>query len=76
MKYNIDDFADKIDNEGGLYGALAYGMSLIDYDLPQNVVDKWLEIHLAFSEMRELEDEFWILVDRAIAAKLKEEESE
>lgn len=76
MKHTIDDFADKIDSEGGTYGALAYELPIGDYDLPQNVVDKWQEMRLAFAEIQELEEEFWVLVDRAIVAKIQEEESE
>lgn len=67
MKYNVGDFANKIDSEGGLYSALEYGLKVAEYDLPQNVVDKFMELELMFAEMDELAQEFWVLIDKAIS---------
>lgn len=62
---NLHDFLAKIDWEGGVYGALDYGLTAADYDLPPLVADKWLELRGLFSEFEELVREFDILADKA-----------
>lgn len=71
---NIHDFLSKIDWEGGTYGALGYGLTTADYDLPQNIVDKWKEINELFVDLEELVREFDILADKAAENTPFEEE--
>jgi hypothetical protein len=73
MKYNIHDFLSKIDYEGGVYGALDYGLTVAEYDLPQNIVDKWKEIGELFTDLEELVRDFDILADKAAEATPFEE---
>ena len=75
MNYgNIHDFLGKIDWEGGVYGALAYGLTAADYDLPKYVADKWLEIRELFTDLEELVHDFDILADKAAEAVPFEDE--
>lgn len=61
-KYNLEDFVGKIDWEGGLTGALDYGLSTDDYDIPEDVAEKWDEITEFFDEFESLSGEFWALI--------------
>ena len=71
---NIHDFVSKIDWEGGIYGALEYGLTPSGYDLPQNVVDAWWEIREVYESMEPLIEDFWRLSDIAIDQTPFEEE--
>lgn len=64
MTYNIHDFLSKIDWEGGVYGALEYGLTVGDYELPQQIIDKWNEIRDMFNEISDLVNEFEIASDK------------
>jgi hypothetical protein len=59
---DLEDFIGKLDWEGGTYSALQYGLSTEQYDLPDEVAEKWDEIRDAFSELETLEGEFFALV--------------
>lgn len=61
-RYNLEDFVGKIDWEGGLTGALEYGLSTDDYELPEDVAEKWDEIVEYFDEFESLSGEFWALI--------------
>ncbi|APC46374.1 hypothetical protein HWB05_gp112 [Streptomyces phage BRock] len=61
-KYNLEDFVGKIDWEGGLVGALEYGLSTDDYDIPEDVAEKWEEIVEYFDEFESLSSDFWALI--------------
>lgn len=71
---NIHDFLAKIDWEGGVYGALDYGLTAADYDLPKDVADKWLEIRELFTDLEELVHDFDILADKAAETTPYEDE--
>jgi hypothetical protein len=58
-KYNIHDFISKIDWEGGVYGALEYGLTARDYDLPKHLVDSWNEIRELFEDIDSLVSEWY-----------------
>lgn len=62
--YTLSDFVDKIDWEGGIYGALEYGLKSRDYDLPKEVEDQWSELRDLFNDMEDLVADFWVLVDK------------
>lgn len=59
---DLEDFEGKIDWEGGVTGALEYGLSSDDYNLPDEVAEKWEEMRDMFSDFETLEGEFWALV--------------
>jgi len=59
---DLEDFEGKIDWEGGVPGALEYGLSSDDYNLPDDVAEKWEEMRDMFSDFETLEGEFWALV--------------
>ncbi len=59
---DLEDFIGKIDWEGGTYSALQYGLESKDYDLPDDVAEKWDEIRDLFGEIEALEGEFYSLV--------------
>lgn len=40
-KRPADDFWAKFEWEGGIGGAVEYGLDAAEYDLPQEVVDAW-----------------------------------
>lgn len=59
---DLEDFVGKIDWEGGLTSALDYGLQTKDYELPEDVAEKWDEIQDAYAEIESLSGEFWALV--------------
>jgi hypothetical protein len=59
---DLEDFIGKLDWEGGTYSALQYGLSTEQYNLPDEVAEKWDEIRDAFGELETLEGEFFALV--------------
>jgi len=59
---DVEDFVGKIDWEGGIPSALEYGLRSEDYDLPEDVAEKWDELVDYFSEFETLEGEFWAAV--------------
>lgn len=59
---NLEDFIGKVDWEGGVTGALEYGLSSDDYDIPDDVAEKWDEIRDVFSDLDSLIGEFYTLV--------------
>lgn len=59
---DLESFVGKIDWEGGTYSALEYGLSADDYNIPDEVAEKWEEIRDLFSDMESLTGEFWTLV--------------
>lgn len=59
---DLEDFVGKIDWEGGTYSALQYGLESKDYELPDDVAEKWDELQDLFSEIEALEGEFWAAV--------------
>lgn len=61
---NLHDFLSKIDWEGGVYGALDYGLTAGDYDLPKAITDKWNEIRELFEGLSAEVAEFDILADK------------
>jgi len=59
---DLEDFVAKIDWEGGIPSALDYGLRSIDYELPEDVAEKWDELVDFFAEFETLEGEFWASV--------------
>lgn len=59
---DLEDFVGKIDWEGGTYSALEYGLESKDYNLPDDVAEKWDEIREIFSDAETLIGEFYSLV--------------
>lgn len=57
--YNIHDFISKIDWEGGVYGALGYGLRTKEYDLPKHLVDMWNEIRDLYEDIDSLVQEWY-----------------
>lgn len=56
---NIHDFIGKIDWEGGVYGALGYGLRTNEYDLPKHLVDMWNEIRDLYEDIDSLVQEWY-----------------
>jgi hypothetical protein len=59
MQTEIRNFLEKIDYEGGAYGALDYGLRAEDYVLPKDLVDSWEEIRSMFRELDSAVEEFY-----------------
>jgi hypothetical protein len=59
---DLEDFVGKIDWEGGIPSAMEYGLESKDYDLPDDVAEKWDDMQAHFSEFETLEGEFWAMV--------------
>lgn len=59
---NLEDFVGKIDWEGGVTGALDYGLTTQHYILPEDVAEKWDDLTDAYGEVENLTGEFWALV--------------
>lgn len=53
-KYSKAELAFKIDNEGGIYNALLYGISA--RDVPEDVQEAWVLLEEAFKLFRRRED--------------------
>lgn len=60
----LERFVGKIDYEGGIYGALEYGLTQSGYELPKEVADQWTEIVDAFGEVESMVAEFWELCEK------------
>lgn len=63
-KYNLEDFVSKIDWEGGLDGALSYGLTTSDYEIPKEIQDKWAELQEIHSDFEAEAAEFWSLCEQ------------
>ncbi len=59
---NLEDFVGKIDWEGGVTSALEYGLESDDYNIPDDVAEKWDEIRDVFGDLDNLIGEFYALV--------------
>lgn len=59
---NLEDFVGKIDWEGGVTSALEYGLESDDYEIPDDVAEKWDEIRDVFGDLDNLIGEFYALV--------------
>lgn len=57
--FTVNDFISKIDWEGGVYGALEYGLTTRDYALPKHIKDKWNEIREQFADLDELVQDWY-----------------
>ncbi len=64
---DLEDFEAKIDWEGGVYGALQYGLRADDFypNLPPRVREAWNDLVIAFDEIDELVDEYHLAVRHA-----------
>lgn len=60
-KWDLADFVQKIDSEGGLDGALSYGLTTVDYDLPKEIKDKWAELQEIHTDFEDVASELWSL---------------
>lgn len=61
-EYNIEDFVEQIDSEGGVDSAMRYGVDLSQYDLPKDVQDAWRNARLAWEDFDSATADFWAVV--------------
>lgn len=61
-EYNIEDFVEQIDEEGGVDSAMRYQISLSDYELPKDVKDAWLNARSAWEDFDSATADFWAVV--------------
>jgi len=57
-KGTAQEFANKILWEGGIYGALDYGLDANDYDLPPSVVSAWRDAREGFKQLESFINRF------------------
>lgn len=62
--FNVHDFMEKVDYEGGPYSALEYGLTTAEYELPKHLVDTWNEIRDMFHDLNTLVEDFWTDMDK------------
>lgn len=55
--WDIYDLESKIDWEGGYSSAIEYGIDIDDYDVPEDLKEKWEEMVSLYSEYATVADE-------------------
>ena len=62
-KQSAQEFIDTISDKGGLIEALDQGMSIGNYDLPQDMIELWSEMVDTFGTLAEQMDDFSDAID-------------
>lgn len=57
MTRSSDDFWNKVEWEGGIEGAIDYGIPLDEYDIPDELKHLWIVARDALDAIREFEPE-------------------
>jgi len=65
-EYTDDEFADKVEYEGGIFGALEYGLRATDLQDPTSALGQaWAELTVRFEELKPLIDEVQARLDES-----------